>query len=113
MLSPLDVSDGGDVDLLFFAFPIAFAEIRGFSAGLTGITFVSIMVRPLFSFLSCPDEVQLALQIGIGIALCLLPLQEKMYRNATVNGTHPEARLYLMMVGSMYGSSLHFYFFLY
>ncbi|KAG9219864.1 hypothetical protein CCMSSC00406_0009611 [Pleurotus cornucopiae] len=68
--------------LLFFAFPIAFAEIRGFSAGLTGITFVSIM-------------------IGIGIALCLLPLQEKMYRNATVNGTHPEARLYLMMVGSI------------
>ncbi|KAF7419550.1 hypothetical protein PC9H_002141 [Pleurotus ostreatus] len=68
--------------LLFFAFPIAFAEIRGFSAGLTGITFVSIM-------------------IGIGIALCLLPLQEKMYRKATVNGVHPEARLYLMMVGSI------------
>lgn len=33
-------------DLLFFAFPIAFAEVRGFSAGLTGVTFVSVVVRP-------------------------------------------------------------------
>ncbi|KAJ8514115.1 hypothetical protein ONZ45_g8269 [Pleurotus djamor] len=67
--------------LLFFAFPIAFAEIRGFSAGLTGITFVSIM-------------------IGISIAMFLLPLQEKWYRKATADGVYPEARLYLMMIGS-------------
>ncbi len=53
MLLPLDLSDRCDVDLLFFAFPIAFAEIRGFSAGLTGITFVSIMVRfPIPTFIS-------------------------------------------------------------
>lgn len=34
-------------DLLFFAFPIAFAEIRGFSGGITGTTFISIMVKIL------------------------------------------------------------------
>jgi len=30
---------------MFFAFPIAFSEIRGWSEGMTGIAFVSIMVR--------------------------------------------------------------------
>ena len=36
-------------DLMFFAFPIAFSEVRGFSAGLTGLTFISIMVCFLLS----------------------------------------------------------------
>ncbi|KAL0579081.1 hypothetical protein V5O48_002923 [Marasmius crinis-equi] len=71
--------------LLFFAFPIAFAEIRGFNEGLTGVTFVSIM-------------------LGIGGAMCLLPIQEKLYAKATVNGTFPEARLYGMMFGSIYSA---------
>ncbi|KAK1232772.1 hypothetical protein PQX77_004097 [Marasmius sp. AFHP31] len=69
--------------LLFFAFPIAFAEIRGFSEGMTGVTFVSIM-------------------LGIGFAMCLLPIQEKVYAGATRNGTFPEARLYGMMFGSVW-----------
>ena len=34
--------------------------------------------------------------------MCLLPVQEKTYAKATRNGTFPEARLYGMMVGSMY-----------
>ncbi|KII93524.1 hypothetical protein PLICRDRAFT_395433 [Plicaturopsis crispa FD-325 SS-3] len=67
--------------LMFFAFPIAFAEIRGFGGGITGTTFVSLI-------------------IGIGIAMSLLPLQEKVYRKATKNGTFPEARLYTMMIGA-------------
>lgn len=29
---------------MFFAFPIAFTEIRGWGEGITGIAFVSIMV---------------------------------------------------------------------
>ncbi|KAF9479216.1 MFS polyamine transporter [Pholiota conissans] len=66
--------------LLFFAFPIAFAEIRGFSDGMTGITFVSIM-------------------LGIFGAGAFVPVQEKIYANATRNGTYPEARLYPMMAG--------------
>ncbi|ESK91681.1 mfs polyamine transporter [Moniliophthora roreri MCA 2997] len=68
--------------LLFFAFPIAFSEIRGFGEGMTGVTFVSII-------------------LGIGFAMCLLPLQEKRYASVTRNGTYPEARLYAMMVGSI------------
>ncbi|KAL0959143.1 hypothetical protein HGRIS_014430 [Hohenbuehelia grisea] len=68
--------------LLFFAFPIAFAEVRGWSAGMTGLTFISIM-------------------LGIGLAMCFMPFQERLYRRATVNGTYPEARLYLMMLGSI------------
>ncbi|KAJ7457263.1 MFS polyamine transporter [Mycena galericulata] len=68
--------------LLFFAFPIAFAEIRGFSAGLTGVTFISII-------------------IGICIALALMPLQEKIYRNVTINGSFPEARLFPMLLGAL------------
>ncbi|KAF8965491.1 MFS polyamine transporter [Flammula alnicola] len=66
--------------LLFFAFPIAFGEIRGFSPGITGLTFVSIM-------------------LGIFFAGFFVPLQERIYANATRNGSYPEARLYPMMVG--------------
>ncbi|KDR73178.1 hypothetical protein GALMADRAFT_228304 [Galerina marginata CBS 339.88] len=67
--------------LLFFAFPIAFGEIRGFSNGLTGTTFVSIM-------------------LGIIFAMLLLPIQERFYANATKHGSYPEARLYPMMCGA-------------
>ncbi|KAJ7119287.1 MFS polyamine transporter, partial [Mycena filopes] len=68
--------------LLFFAFPIAFAEIRGFSAGMTGVTFTSII-------------------IGILIALAAMPYQEKIYSRFTVHGTFPEARLFPMFLGSL------------
>ncbi|KIJ54461.1 hypothetical protein M422DRAFT_73490 [Sphaerobolus stellatus SS14] len=68
--------------LLFFAFPIAFSEIRGFSEGMTGVTFVSIM-------------------LGILIAMCLMPLQEKIYAKVTAQGHFPEARLYMMMLGAL------------
>ncbi|EDR03497.1 MFS polyamine transporter [Laccaria bicolor S238N-H82] len=67
--------------LLFFAFPIAFAEIRHFSLGITGTTFVSIM-------------------IGIIGALCLIPVQEMVYKRATTQGDYPEARLFPMMFGA-------------
>ncbi|KAK7052542.1 MFS polyamine transporter [Favolaschia claudopus] len=68
--------------LMFFAFPIAFQEIRGFSPGITGVTFLSIF-------------------IGIMVAMCLVSYQEKLYNKVTVNGTFPEARLYPMMLGSI------------
>ncbi|KAJ7773860.1 MFS polyamine transporter [Mycena metata] len=68
--------------LLFFAFPIAFAEIRGFSGGMTGVTFISII-------------------IGIVIALGLMPYQEKIYSRVTVHGTFPEARLFPMLLGAL------------
>ncbi|KAJ7653075.1 major facilitator superfamily domain-containing protein [Mycena polygramma] len=68
--------------LLFFAFPIAFAEVRGFSAGMTGVTFISII-------------------LGILIALACMPYQEKLYAKATVYGNFPEARLFPMMLGSV------------
>ncbi|KAF9447352.1 MFS polyamine transporter [Macrolepiota fuliginosa MF-IS2] len=67
--------------LLFFAFPIAFEEIRGFSGGLTGTTFVSIM-------------------IGIFFAGLVLPKQERIYAEATKHGHYPEARLFPMMIGA-------------
>ncbi|KAF9554045.1 MFS polyamine transporter [Agrocybe pediades] len=67
--------------LMFFAFPIAFTEIRGWNEGITGIAFVSIM-------------------LGIFFAGFFLPLQEKAYAKATQYGTFPEARLYPMMCGS-------------
>ncbi|TRM69786.1 major facilitator superfamily domain-containing protein [Schizophyllum amplum] len=70
--------------LLFFAFPIAFSEVRGFSAGITGVTFISVV-------------------LGILLAMTVaVPYQEKIYRAATKNGTYPEARLYTMMVGSIF-----------
>ncbi|KAF8066995.1 MFS polyamine transporter [Lyophyllum atratum] len=68
--------------LLFFAFPLAFVEVRGWGIGITGVTFVSIMV-------------------GIIVALCIMPQQEKLYRKVTADGSFPEARLYPMMVGSI------------
>ena len=37
---------------MFFAFPIAFGEIRGWSSGMVGVAFVSIIVRLRFS-LAC------------------------------------------------------------
>ncbi|KAG6816723.1 hypothetical protein H0H87_003583 [Tephrocybe sp. NHM501043] len=66
--------------LLFFAFPLAFAEVRGWGLGMTGTSFVSIM-------------------LGIILALCVLPYQETVYRKATAGGCYPEARLYPMLVG--------------
>ncbi|KIM36325.1 hypothetical protein M413DRAFT_20550 [Hebeloma cylindrosporum] len=68
--------------LLFFAFPIAFAEIRGFNEGITGTSFVSIM-------------------LGIISAGVFIPLQERVYRQKTASGSFPEARLYPMMVGAL------------
>lgn len=67
--------------LLFFAFPIAFTEIRGWNAGMTGVSFVSIM-------------------LGSFLAIIIIPLQEKIYKRATKNGDFPEARLYLMMIAA-------------
>ncbi|KAG5636686.1 hypothetical protein H0H81_007147 [Sphagnurus paluster] len=68
--------------LLFFAFPLAFGEVRGWGTGITGTTFVSIM-------------------IGIVVALMIMPQQEKLYRKVTADGSFPEARLYPMMVGAI------------
>ncbi|KAF5368931.1 hypothetical protein D9758_002914 [Tetrapyrgos nigripes] len=68
--------------LLFFAFPLAFQEIRGFSIGMTGVTFISVL-------------------LGISLAMLLMPLQERIYARATLNGTYPEARLYPMMLGAI------------
>ncbi|KAG6832200.1 hypothetical protein H0H87_002310 [Tephrocybe sp. NHM501043] len=69
--------------LLFFAFPIAFREIRGWThGGMIGITFVSIM-------------------IGIISALFIMPYQERLYAKVTRDGSFPEARLYPMMVGAI------------
>ncbi|EAU87133.1 spermine transporter [Coprinopsis cinerea okayama7 len=67
--------------LMFFAFPIAFTEIRGWGEGITGVAFVSIM-------------------IGIFLAGLFIPLNEKTYREATKYGSFPEARLYPMMWGA-------------
>ncbi|KAJ2933874.1 hypothetical protein H1R20_g3242, partial [Candolleomyces eurysporus] len=67
--------------LMFFAFPIAFVEIRGWGEGITGIAFVSIM-------------------LGIFLAGFLVPFNEKVYAKATQNGQYPEARLYPMMWGA-------------
>ncbi|KAH9478677.1 Major facilitator superfamily multidrug transporter NAG4 [Psilocybe cubensis] len=77
--------------LLFFAFPIAFLEIRGFSEGMTGITFISIM-------------------LGIFFAGLFLPTQEKLYAKATASGSFPEARLYPMMVGAFFMPTALFMF---
>ncbi|KAG6873057.1 hypothetical protein C0995_003537 [Termitomyces sp. Mi166 len=64
--------------LLFFTFPFAFADVRGWSMGMTGTSFVSIM-------------------LGILLALSALPYQEVLYHRATKDGHYPEARLYPMM----------------
>jgi len=69
--------------LLFFAFPIAFTEIRGWNAGMTGVSFISIM-------------------LGSFLAIMIIALQEKIYKRVTKNGDFPEARLYLMMVAALY-----------
>lgn len=69
---------------LFFAFPIAFEEIRGWNIGMTGVSFVSII-------------------IGISIAMLCMPFQEKLYATHCHNAgkSVPEARLYPMMVGAI------------
>ncbi|WWC86541.1 uncharacterized protein L201_001418 [Kwoniella dendrophila CBS 6074] len=64
----------------FFAFPIAFEEIRGWNPGMTGAAFLSIVV-------------------GIFIALFLMPIQEKLYAG---NPGKPESRLYPMMLGAIF-----------
>ncbi|OXB38234.1 hypothetical protein LQV05_006469 [Cryptococcus neoformans] len=66
----------------FFAFPIAFEEIRGWNMGITGVSFVSII-------------------IGIAAALLCMPLQERIYKKACQNGQVPEARLYPMLLGCL------------
>ncbi|THV06107.1 MFS polyamine transporter [Dendrothele bispora CBS 962.96] len=68
--------------LLFFAFPLAFQEVRGFSIGMTGVTFISVL-------------------LGITTAMLIMPIQERIYARVTVNGTYPEARLYPMMLGAI------------
>ncbi|KAK8866186.1 hypothetical protein IAR55_001337 [Kwoniella newhampshirensis] len=66
----------------FFAFPIAFEEIRGWGMGMTGVSFVSII-------------------IGIAIANLCMPVQERLYRRHTAKyGNTAEARLYPMMLGA-------------
>jgi MFS family permease len=87
---------------LFFAFPIAFEEIRGWNIGMTGVSFVSIIVsfrktnaHDIFSKLTFH-------QIGIGIAMCVMPIQEKLYARHCRNGAVPEARLYMMLVGCFF-----------
>ncbi|KAM0748673.1 MFS polyamine transporter [Meredithblackwellia eburnea MCA 4105] len=67
--------------MFFFSMPVAFAEIRGWKGGVTGLTFASIMV-------------------GLLIGMFLMPLQERKFRQVTKEGAFPEARLYPMMVGS-------------
>lgn len=68
---------------LFFAFPIAFEEIRGWNIGMTGVSFCSII-------------------IGIGIAMLVMPIQEKLYKKHTEEkGPAPEARLYPMLLGAI------------
>lgn len=90
----------------FFAFPIAFEEIRGWNMGMTGVSFVSIIV-------SCPFPTLvlrirnlgigdgLMRQIGIFIAMLVMPLQERLYARHCANGPVPEARLYPMLLGAM------------
>lgn len=68
---------------LFFAFPIAFEKIRGWNMGMTGVSFCSII-------------------IGIGLAMLIMPFQEKLYaRHTAREGPAPEARLYPMLLGAI------------
>lgn len=41
-------------------------------------------------------------QLGIILAMCLMPFQERIYASVTKNGHYPEARLYPSMLGAMY-----------
>lgn len=94
--------------LLFFAFPIAFVEVRGFSVGMVGTTFVSIIVSrgagswdlcltsPSTDRSICPYN-----KIGILIAGCLLRYQEILYAREMAKRARPEARLFPMMLGCM------------
>ncbi|TYJ55101.1 hypothetical protein B9479_004239 [Cryptococcus floricola] len=67
----------------FFAFPIAFEEKRGWSAGMTGVAFLSIC-------------------IGIFLANLVNWWQETLYaRHAVKHGPVPEGRLYPMMIGAV------------
>lgn len=86
---------------MFFAFPIAFEEIRGFGGGLTGLTFTSIMVRWTQPRL-ISHKTHESLQIGIFLASFVMPKQEKLYAKATRYGHYPEARLFPMMAGALY-----------
>jgi len=43
--------------------------------------------------------------LGILGALALVPVEEKLYKKVTRNGTYPEARLFPMMAGSLYVDS--------
>lgn len=67
---------------LFFAFPVAFEEIRGWNIGMTGVSFVSII-------------------LGISIAMACMPIQERIYASHCVNGPVAEARLYPMLIGAI------------
>ena len=52
------------------------------------------------------DGILTIYQLGIMLAMLIaVPAQEKIYAAATRHGTYPEARLYTMMVGSMYAIS--------
>lgn len=83
----------------FFAFPIAFEEIRGWNMGITGVSFVSIIVSVfLLSSRLCADFIQ----IGITAALLCMPFQERIYKKACRNGQVPEARLYPMLLGCLW-----------
>ncbi|KAJ1308427.1 hypothetical protein OPQ81_004132 [Rhizoctonia solani] len=68
--------------LFFFAYPLVLVP-KGLNAGEIGLTFIGVM-------------------IGIFIAMLLLPFQERAYRQVcSQRGVVPEARLPLMMFGSI------------
>ncbi|TYJ56538.1 hypothetical protein B9479_002785 [Cryptococcus floricola] len=83
----------------FFAFPIAFEEIRGWNMGMTGVSFVSIIASFIFLLRTEADSLP---QIGIFLAnILIMPLQERLYRKYTArHGASPEGRLYTMMIGA-------------
>ncbi len=75
--------------IFFFAFPIIFGEIHGFTTGQVGLAFISILIGMLLAFVT------------------VLPYQKHLYLKhhlaAEAKGTHvaPEARLPSMMFGSI------------
>lgn len=75
--------------IFFFAFPIVFGELYNFSLGSIGLSFLSILIGMLASFFT------------------ILPYQKKLYLRATAEAdaagheVPPEARLPVMMVGSI------------